>query len=114
MRNLLISPIAITVNLVASIPGAVRALFGGRLDGRVPATALIAIGGLIPSITSGANRFGETGMFYLGEFLGVVFLFAGFAVSAQVLGDVRVPFTRIVLLRRGGDPATAKATTTQG
>jgi hypothetical protein len=30
----------------------------------------------------------------------VVFLFAGFAVSAQVIGDVRVPFTSIVLLRR--------------
>jgi hypothetical protein len=43
-------------------------------------------------------------MFYVGEFLGVVFLFAGFAVSAQVLGDVRVPFTGIVLLRRGAEP----------
>ena len=100
LRNLAISPVAIVVNLAASIPGAVSALFGGRLDGRVPATMLIALGGLIPSITSGMNRFGETGAFYLGEFLGVVFLFAGFAVSAQVLGDVRIPFTGIVLLRR--------------
>jgi hypothetical protein len=100
LRNLVISPVAIVVNLVASIPGALGALFGRRLDGRVPATALIALGGLIPSITSGANRFGETGMFFVGEFLGVVFLFAGFAVSAQVLGDVRIPFTGIVLLRR--------------
>ncbi len=100
LRNLVISPVGIVVNLIVSIPGAVSALFGGRLDGRVPATALIALGGLIPSITSGANRFGETGMFYVGEFLGVVFLFAGFAVSAQVLGDVRIPFTGIVLLRR--------------
>ena len=100
LRNLVTSPVAIVVNLVASIPGALGALFGRRLDGRVPATALIALGGLIPSITSGANRFGETGMFFVGEFLGVVFLFAGFAVSAQVLGDVRIPFTGIVLLRR--------------
>ena len=100
LRNLLISPFAIVVNLLASIPGALSALFGGRLDGRVPATALIALGGLIPSITSGANRFGETGAFYLGEFLGVVFLFAGFVVSSQVIGDIRVPFTGIVLLRR--------------
>ena len=75
-------------------------MFSGQLDGRVPATALIALGGLIPSITSGMNRFGATGAFYIGEFLGVVFLFAGFAVSAQVLGDVRIPFTGIVLLRR--------------
>lgn len=100
LRNLVISPVAIVVNLIASIPGAVTALLGGRLDGRVLATALIALGGLIPSITSGANRFGETGMFYVGEFLGVVFLFAGFAVSAQVIGDIRIPFTGIVLVRR--------------
>jgi hypothetical protein len=100
LRNLVISPAAIVVNLIASIPGAVQALLGGRLDGRVPATALIALGGLIPSITSGANRFGETGLFFLGEFLGVVFLFAGFAVSVQVIDDVRIPFTGIVLLRR--------------
>jgi hypothetical protein len=102
LRNLLIAPVAIVVNLAASIPGAVAATVGGRIDGRVPATALIALGGLIPSITSGANRFGETGAFYLGEFLGVVFLFAGFAISAQVLGDVRIPFTSVVLLRRSG------------
>jgi hypothetical protein len=100
VRNLVVAPVAITVNLIASIPGAIVALFRGTLDGRVPATALIALGGLIPSITSGANRFGETGAFFLGEFLGVVFLFAGFIVSAHVIGDVRVPFTRIVLLRR--------------
>ncbi len=100
LRNLAISPIAIVVNLVASIPGAVGALFHGELDGRVPATALIALGGLIPSITSGANRFGETSVFFLGEFLGVVFLFAGFVVSAHVLGDIRIPFTGIVLIRR--------------
>jgi hypothetical protein len=100
LGNLAISPIAIVVNLVASIPGTVTALLGGRLDERVPATALIALGGLIPSITSGANRFGETGMFYLGEFLGVVFLFAGFAVSAVVIDDIRIPFTSIVLFRR--------------
>jgi hypothetical protein len=100
LRNLLVAPFAIAINLVTSIPGAVRALVRGELDGRVPATALIALGGLIPSITSGANRFGATGVFFLGEFLGVVFLFAGFVVSAHVLGDIRIPFTGIVLFRR--------------
>ncbi len=34
--NLLIAPIAIVVNLVASIPGAIVALFAGRLSSRVP------------------------------------------------------------------------------
>ena len=42
--NLAISPVAITVNLVASLPGAFRALLAGRLHSRVPATILLAIG----------------------------------------------------------------------
>src|SRR5262249_43667541 len=45
--NLLISPVAIVVNFVASLPGAIRALFAGRLHSRVPATILIAIGGFL-------------------------------------------------------------------
>ena len=36
--NLLIAPVAIIVNLVASLPGTVQALFAGRLHSRVPAT----------------------------------------------------------------------------
>ena len=76
------------------------ALWRRTYSSLVPATALIALGALIPAITSGMNRFGETGAFFLGEFLGVVFLFAGFVVSAQVIGDIRIPFTDKVLLRR--------------
>ena len=97
LRNLLIAPIAITVNLVASIPGAVTALFAGRLHSRVPATILLAIGGFVPSLTSGLSRFGVTQTFFLGELLGVVFLFAGFLVSIEVFREIRVPFTRRVL-----------------
>lgn len=95
--NLAIAPLAITVNLLASIPGAVVALVRGRLHSRVPATILLAIGGFIPSITSGLNRFGVTGSFFLGELLGVVFLFAGFLVSIEVFREIRIPFTRRVL-----------------
>ncbi len=98
--NLLIAPVAILVNLVASLPGAVAALFSGRLNSRVPATLLIALGGLIPAITSGLNRFGDTSGFFVGEFLGVFFLFAGFLVSIEVFRDIRVPFTGIVLHSR--------------
>jgi len=43
--NLLISPVAIVVNFIASLPGAVRALVTGRLHSRVPATILIALVG---------------------------------------------------------------------
>ena len=104
LRNLAVAPFAIVVNLVASIPGAVRALIHGELDGRVPATALIALGGRDPRrSTSGANRFGATGARSISASCSaVVFLFAGFVVSAHVLGDIRVPFTRIVLRRRRG------------
>ena len=103
LGNLLVAPVAIVVNLVVSIPGAVAALFTGRLNSRVPATLLIAVGGLIPSITSGLNRFGDTSGFFVGELLGVVFLFAGFLVSIEVFSEIRVPFTGIVLRRRAPD-----------
>ena len=94
--NLAIAPVAITVNLLASIPGTVTALFAGRLHSRVPATILLAIGGFIPSLTSGLSRFGITETFFLGELLGVVFLFAGTLVSVEVFREFRIPFTRRV------------------
>jgi hypothetical protein len=100
LANLALSPVAITVNLVASIPGAVSALFRGQLHSRVPATILLAIGGFVPSVTSGLSKFGITQTFFLGEFLGVVFLFAGFLVSVEVFREFRIPFTGRVLRRR--------------
>ncbi|MHB8891941.1 MAG: hypothetical protein ACYC65_07825 [Candidatus Limnocylindrales bacterium] len=100
LANLLIAPIAITVNLVVSIPGAIAALVTGKLHSRVPATILLAIGGFIPSLTSGLSRFGITETFFLGEFLGVVFLFAGTLVSVEVFREFRIPFTRRVLRAR--------------
>jgi hypothetical protein len=98
--NLLVAPAAIAVNLVASIPEAAAALVTGRLNSRVPATLLIALGGLIPAVTSGLNRFGDTSGFFVGEFLGVFFLFCGFLVSIEVFAEVRIPFTAIVLRAR--------------
>ena len=103
---LLLAPlaaVAIVVNAVASLPGAFAALVRGRLNSRVPATILIAIGGLIPAVTSGANRFGATSGFFVGEFLGVLFLFSGFLVSIEVFREIRVPFTHIVLRTRHGE-----------
>jgi hypothetical protein len=100
LGNLLVAPVAIVLNLAVSIPGALAALLRGRLHSRVPATLLIALGGLIPAITSGLNRFGNTSGFFVGELLGVVFLFAGFLVSIEVFSEIRVPFTSIVLRSR--------------
>ena len=99
--------VAVVVNFVASLPAAGRALRAGTLNSRVPATLLIAIGGFIPGWTSGLNRFGVTWAFFLGELLGVIFIFLGFLVSIEVFSDLRLPFTRIVLRRRdrGGQSA---------
>lgn len=107
--NLLIAPVAIVVNLVASLPGAVRALVAGRLHSRVPATILIAIGAFIPTITDSLNRAGNTQLFQLGKFLGVVFLFAGFLVSVETFREIRVPFTAVVLRRRRREAADGEA-----
>ena len=107
VENLLLVPVAIVVNFVASIPGAVAALAAGRLSSRVPATILIAVGATIPAYTSGANRFGNTSGFFVGEFLGILFIFFGFLVSIEVFSDVRLPFTRVVLARREGTRGTA-------
>src|SRR6476659_8233847 len=74
--NLLISPIAIVVNFFASLPGAVRALFAGRLHSRVPATILIAIGGFLASGGDTLNRFGVTSVFEIAKFLAVIALLA--------------------------------------
>ena len=93
--NLLIAPVAILVNFVASLPGAARALVTGRIHSRAPATALLAIGAFIPAITDSLNRFGSTEFFEFGKFLGVVLLFAGFLVSIEVFSELRIPFTGI-------------------
>jgi hypothetical protein len=98
--NLALGVVGFPVNLVASLPGALVALVRGRLNSRVPATILIAIGGIIPAITSGLNRFGNTSGFFVGELLGVVFLFSGFLVSVEVFRDIRIPFTRRILWSR--------------
>jgi hypothetical protein len=68
----------------------------GNWEFRVPATILLAIGGFIPSLTSGLSRFGVTETFFLGELLGVIFLFAGFLVSVEVFRVFRIPFTHRV------------------
>jgi len=85
--------LAVAVNFVASLPGAVAALRQGRLNSRVPATILIAVGAFIPGLTSSLNRFGVTWSFFLGEFLGLLLIFVGFLVSVDVFRNVRIGIT---------------------
>lgn len=90
--------VAVAVNFLASLPLAWSALRRGDLHSRVPSTILIAIGGFIPGITSGLNRFGITWAFYLGELLGVLLIFAGFLVSTEVFAS-RVGLGRVAIDR---------------
>lgn len=103
--NLVISPIAIAVNLVASLPAAARALFAGKLHSRVPATILIAVGAFLPAISDSLVAAGYPALHGIGLFLGVVFLFAGFLVSSEVFRVFRVPFTGIHLRSRPEEPS---------
>jgi hypothetical protein len=107
--NLSIAPVAIVVNLVASLPGAARALVTGRLHSRVPATILIAVGAFFPTVTDSFARAGSTQLFGLGKLLGVVFLLAGFLVSIEAFHEIRVPLTgiRLVVARRERAPDPA-------
>ncbi len=83
---------AVTVNLVASVPAATHTLLKGKLNSRVPATLLIAAGAFTAT-SSGLNRFGITWSFFLGQFLGVLLIFAGFLVSEEVFRNIRIGWT---------------------
>jgi hypothetical protein len=91
--NLLIAPVAITVNFFASLPAALAELARGRLHSRVPATLLIAAGGFVASAGDSLNRFGVTAPFAIAKLVAAVLLLAGFLVSIEVFREIRVPFT---------------------
>jgi hypothetical protein len=108
--NLLISIPAIVVNFFASLPGAVRALFAGRLNSRVPATILIAIGGFLASGGDTLERFGVSNYFQVAKLLALLFILAGFLVSIEAFSQFRVPFTSITFGRRRHEAATTDGT----
>ncbi|MDP8904730.1 MAG: hypothetical protein M3N29_05345 [Chloroflexota bacterium] len=105
--NLLIAPIALVVNFLASLPGALRALLHGRIHSRVPATLLIAAGALVVSSADTLVRFGSTDLSQLGRLVGVVLLFIGFLISVEVFREIRIPFTGRVLRSERGERAGA-------
>jgi hypothetical protein len=107
--NLFIAPVALAVNFVASLPGAIRALLTGHIHSRVPATILIAIGGFVASAGDSLNRFGVTGPFAVAKFISVVLLLAGFLVSIEAFREVRIPFTRIRIATARRERETSEA-----
>src|SRR5688500_10086716 len=104
--NMLIALVALPVNFIASLPGALRDLVHGRLHSRVPATLLIAAGGFVASAGDSLNRFGVTGPFAVAKLIAVVLLLAGFLVSIEAFREIRIPFTsvRLAAARRETGP----------
>lgn len=99
------------IAILMNIPGALF-LFGGAAWSawtfwrrhtpayRVISMVLLALGSVVPSITTGLQRLGYSGGAALGEFLGALCLLAGLLISLDVFTVFRVPFTRIVLRER--------------
>ena len=104
--NLLIAPIAIVVNFVASLPAALRALVLGRLHSRVPATLLIAAGALLVSGTDFGVKGGSTDIFEASKLIGIALIFLGFLVSIEAFREIRIPFTGIRLSRARREAGT--------
>lgn len=89
--NLAIAPVALTVNFVRSVPDAWRAWRDGSLNRRVPATALIALGAFVPSLTDTLNRAGSTEGYQVGKLIGALLLLCGFLASVEATSEVRLP-----------------------
>ena len=104
--NLMIGPIAIVVNFLASLPGAAVALVRGKLHSRVPATILIAIGALLISGTDFGVKNGSTEIFEASKLIGIVLIFIGFLVSIEAFREIRIPFTSITLSRARQESAS--------
>lgn len=97
--NLIIAVVAIPVNFILSLPAAIVALFTGRLHSRVPATLLIALGGLIVSSGDALSRMGSTSLYSITKIVGIMLIFLGFLVSVEAFREIRIPFTGRVLRR---------------
>ena len=108
--NAILAVVAIPVNFVASLPGAIKALVTGRIHSRVPATLLIGIGAIVASSTDALSRLGSTELFQIGKFVGVALIFLGFLVSIEVFREIRIPFTGRVIRSARHERVAATAT----
>lgn len=104
--NLLIAPVAIVVNFLASIPAAAKGLVLGRLHSRVPATLLIAIGALLISGTDFGVKEGSTDIFQASKLVGIALIFGGFLVSIEAFREIRIPFTSVRIGRARSETAS--------
>jgi hypothetical protein len=109
--NVFLAFVAVPVNFVASLPGALVALFTGRIHSRVPSTLLIAAGGIVVSSADALSRLGATSFYSGAKLIALVLIFAGFLISTEVFREIRIPFTHRVLRPDRQEPATANAVT---
>jgi hypothetical protein len=105
--NLFLAFVAVPVNFVASLPGAIKAFATGKIHSRVPATLLIALGGIVVSVGDSLSRLGYTDLYSAAKLVALVMIFAGFLISSEVFRQVRIPFTHRVLRAERAEPATA-------
>lgn len=107
--NLIIALVAIPVNFLASLPGAIGALLTGRIHSRVPTTLLIAVGGITVSSADALSRLGSTSFYSAAKLVALVLIFAGFLISTEVFREIRIPFTRRVFRGERQEPVTVSA-----
>lgn len=103
----LATPLFNVAGALALVLGAASSGWQGWRHGAAPhraaSNALIALGGLIPGVTSSLGRLGSPGTAALGELAGVVCIFAGFLVSTEVFAWR----ARAATPRSGARPAAA-------
>jgi hypothetical protein len=73
----------------------------------VPATLLIALGGLIVSSGDSLARLGSTSMYSVAKLVGLGLIFLGFLVSIEAFREIRIPFTGRVLRSARNEHSTA-------
>ncbi len=109
--NIFLACFAVPVNFVVSLPGAIKALLTGKIHSRVPATLLIAVGGIVVSSADSLSRLGSTEGYSAGKLVALVLIFLGFLVSSEVFRTIRIPFTNRVLRSARQEPQTSNAAT---
>ena len=109
--NVIIACFAVPVNFMASVPGAIKALFTGKIHSRVPATLLIAVGGIVVSSADSLSRLGSTAGYSVAKLVALVLIFLGFLVSTEVFRTIRIPFTNRVLRDARQEPQASSPAT---
>ncbi len=107
--NVFLAIVAVPVNFIASLPGALRALFTGKLHSRVPATLMIAVGAFVISGADALSRLGSTTFYSVAKLVALILIFAGFLISTEVFREIRIPFTNRVLRTDRQEPTPASA-----